>query len=289
MLVHAGALVLAFVSGYVIQDGHLLDKAPHVMEVVAGPGDDYMATEAPALGTPGGQKIEMPKAPDPVVRPAAPQPEPEAASQPQPEEASPVTAAPVEAVPVPKPKKEVPISKQIEKIAARREAKIVKKFRKEQEAREKAEAKARELEAKRLSAAEYKASLRGGKGARIDADGIADGVAGGTSKTSRGAGGKALTAEQKSELEGYFAYLVQKIKNAHVTPEGVNARLKVKIQFMCLANGALSAVKIVESSGDADFDRSVVDAVRAVGSVGRPRPDGKSDVVTLPVSMTEGD
>lgn len=50
---------------------------PKVFELVAGAGDDYGATAAPALGIPGGIKIAIPVPPAPQpAKPVAPAPEP---------------------------------------------------------------------------------------------------------------------------------------------------------------------------------------------------------------------
>ena len=57
---------------------------PKVFELVAGAGDDYAATQAPALGVEGGVKLTLPEPPAPVLtrprrrfrRPRRPRPSP---------------------------------------------------------------------------------------------------------------------------------------------------------------------------------------------------------------------
>ena len=44
-------------------------NVPKVFELVAGEGNNYMAREAPALGTPGGVSVEMPSIPEPKRAP----------------------------------------------------------------------------------------------------------------------------------------------------------------------------------------------------------------------------
>ncbi len=52
-------------------------EQPKIFELVAGEGDNYMATEAPALGTPGVKlNVPTPQTPAPALKPE-PQPEPE--------------------------------------------------------------------------------------------------------------------------------------------------------------------------------------------------------------------
>src|SRR5687767_12764099 len=64
-----------------------------VFEVVAGSGDNFAATEAPALGTPDGIKVD-------VTEPPAPVPEvvrqPEMVAQPDPTPVAPAPQKPVE-------------------------------------------------------------------------------------------------------------------------------------------------------------------------------------------------
>ena len=48
---------------------------PKVFELVAGEGDNYMAREAPALGSADGVKFDLPKMPEPRPEPPKPQPE----------------------------------------------------------------------------------------------------------------------------------------------------------------------------------------------------------------------
>src|ERR1035437_5301488 len=88
---HAFFAAALFYTAYALKD-EVIDKAK-VFELVAGEGDNYAATEAPALGTPGGVKFDLAAAPAavPVFRP----PEPVAPATREP-------VAPVEAVAPPK-------------------------------------------------------------------------------------------------------------------------------------------------------------------------------------------
>ena len=101
-----------------------------------------------------------------------------------------------------------------------------------------------------------------------------------------GAGGKALTREEGSELDAYFSLLKSRIKENHVPPEGVSDTLEARVEFLLAANGSLSEVRIAKSSGNAEFDRSVVEACERTHSIG-PRPDGRSEMVQMTIRMRE--
>lgn len=273
-----------FFSAYVFRDEVANTK---IIELVAGAGDNYGATVAPALGNPDSTKTE------PAPADASP-----IAAPPQPLEA--VAAPPVsEAKPTPK----VPdFAKQIERIADRAEKKNLQKFEKEQKAKAEAEAKAEAARAKEEAAAKAKEEAskqnritkdefdrRNGpklnntsrpaanngqlKIAKIDTKGIWDGVRDGSTENMKGgAGGTALSREEGDMLDGYFSLLIQRLKSAHERPEGVSDLLNAQAEFTIAPDGTISRVRIVRSSGSSEFDQSVLSAFRNVGTIG-PRPD----------------
>jgi TonB family protein len=261
-LVHGGAVALILFFSYAA-DG-LVKDTPKVFELVAGAGDNYAATAAPALGREGGVKIQTP-APMPLPLPRPLPPAPKA-------EPSPIQSAP-EAIPAPQPKAKAPpkpvdLVASLKKAEDRRIKRMETKYKKEKEAEE-----------KRL-AAERKVS-------HIDAEGIRDGVIGGSAENKKGgAGGKALTREEGTELEAYFALLLSKIKESHTPPEGVADNLSARVELFVAADGSISHVRITGTSGNAEFDRSVVEACEHTHSVG-PRPDGKSETVSFTFKMRE--
>ena len=161
---------------------------------------------------------------------------------------------------------------QLKRTEMRRELNLERKYEKAQEAA-----------AKRL-AQEQKAA---GKVSHIDAEGIREGVIGGSAENKEGgAGGRALTREEGSELEAYFALLKARIKENHAPPEGVSDSLSARVEFMVAADGEISHVRIETSSGNAEFDRSVVEACQQTRSIG-PRPDGRSETVQMLFKMRE--
>ena len=242
-----------------------------ILELVAGPGDNYAATVAPALGGSAGVKIAVPE-PLPVVK----QPEPAAP------EVSPVTPAPepiiTKAPPVKSSTPPIPdISRQIKKkiIRAESTAKLAIK-------------KAREAEQKRLTKEEFD-RMNKAKVQRIDAEGIAKGVLGGsTANKVDGANGKALTSEEGGQLERYFAFLKQELKRALEKPPGLSDTLVAIAEMRIAADGTLSDARIKRSSGSEEFDHAVLEAIAHVHSIG-PRPDGKSELINISFRMHEED
>jgi len=299
-LVHAGVAGALFCMAWMMENQ--TREPSKVIELVAGAGDNYGATEAPALGTPeGSESVKVPNIPVPM--PKIEDPEPPAASpiQPAPEpepEPSPLKKAPQEPTPKavsdkpsPLDQKRTTLTQDVKRISEKRTQRKMAQFRKEQaaaEARERAEA------AKRMTKEEFDRRNAGkggagGKISKVDAKGIAGGVVGGsTSNTKGGAGGKALSVAEQNLLDSYFAFLKQRIKAAHVPPPGTGDKLTTIVQFMCAADGSLSSMKVVRSSGNSEFDESVIEAFRRVRSIGR-RPDGKSDELELEFNAREDD
>jgi colicin import membrane protein len=262
-LLHAAVvgliLFFSFAASRVVQD------SPKVFELVAGAGDNYAARAAPALGSLGGIKVPGAVREEPRPAPAKPAP-------------SPIQAAP-EAAPA-KPAKPVDLVAQLKRVEERRERKLEAQYQKREEA-----------ERKRITQEEFEkqqaAAKAGAKVSHIDAEGIKEGVIGGsTENRTGGAGGKALTREEGSELDAYFALLKARIKENHVPPEGVSNSLEARVEFFVAADGSLSHVRIARSSGNADFDRSVVEACEHTRSIGA-RPDGRSETVEMTFKMRE--
>ena len=122
---------------------------------------------------------------------------------------------------------------------------------------------------------------------KITTQGITGGVDGGTTSKA-GAGGKVLSRAEQDQLGTYFAALKQKIKEAHEKPLGASNALSARVSFYVASNGAIGQVKIIQSSGDAEFDQSVVVAFRSITSIG-PRPDGRGDTHEATFSMRDTD
>jgi colicin import membrane protein len=276
---HAVVVVLLLAAAWVTSQQ--TREPVKIFEVVAGAGDNYAATEAPALGTPDGDKFKMAvAAPEPAPRIAEPAPAPVQAAPPAPQTAPTTTDG------------KVPdLVRAVKRTAAKVEQKMAQQQRMDEaiatdKARKEAAAAKKVMTKDQYDKLYGKQANPAGKAgatkvARVDAEGIAGGVAGGsTANKVGGAGGKALSREEASLMDSYFSYLKQKLKQAHEPPVGVSDKLSAQVEFMLAADGTISQVHIVLSSGNNDFDQSVLDVFKRVRSIG-PRPDGRGGSFSL--------
>lgn len=267
------------------------EPAPTVFELVAGEGDNYAATEAPALGTPGGIKITVPEMPRPEPTPTVTPAEPEPVIQAAPEPAAPKAAASITSPTIPN------MARNIERLADKREANIRKKVEQQQKADAAAKKKADDA-AKRLTKEEFDRLNAGKKSSakattntplptkRIDAEGIAKGVAGGsTANTKGGAGGTALARSEGDLTEAYAALIVQRIRQA-LESASFNDVAAVMVQFQVSATGVISGARIVQSSGNAEFDQAIIKALQTIRPVGPP-PTNRAETFRIPIRMRE--
>jgi colicin import membrane protein len=254
LLLHGTVVIAIVVLAFIVQQH---TRAPvQVFELVAGPPTDLTATAAPALGTPEGTvDVKIPEPParaEPVKAEPAP-PQAEAARPAARPEAG--TAAPDQA-----PTKAAP------------------KVSYDQFVRQ----HGRPSTSRTASSGAPRATAV----PKINAKGIAEGVLGGSSSSKGGGGGRALTAAQRTELEGYIARLVTALRQNHEKPPGLSDLISADVEFLIAADGSISRVHIVRSSGNVAFDQSCVDAFRRLGSIG-PKPDGKNDTWVLTFRMKD--
>ena len=254
LTLHAGVVLVVAALAFAVQQSR--PPPMQIFELVAGPNTDPTATEAPALGTPDGQvevKITEPPAGSEAVplEPAPPQPE-------------------------------------ISRPAVRPDTKTT------------TTGKAPAKTEPQLSYDEYvrrhgkptpsKSGATGPPRAtavpKINARGIAGGLIGGSSSSKGGQGGTALTAAQHSALDAYVARLVTALRQNHEKPPGLSDLLDADVEFFIAADGSISSVHIVRSSGNTAFDLSCLDAFRRMGSIGA-KPDGRSATWTLTFKMKD--
>jgi colicin import membrane protein len=263
-----------------------------VFELVAGEGDNFAATEAPALGTPGGIKVAIPTPPAPkpdpvpvkVVEPEPTPPPPPPTPKPEVKPATvPTVQPPPEAKQDPKstkkaaPTKERTLTDQFRRTAIVEESKIKMKAEREKAAEKK------RLDAERKEK-EKAAKIAAANTPRIDAEGIAKGVVGGsTNNKTGGAGGKALSRPDGPVMDVYFAMLKQRMTDSLNSDKArlidLSDKLVAEVEFRLSAGGAVSGVSIIGPSGSAEFDRAVLDACRRVHMP--ERPDKESTVLSL--------
>lgn len=294
-LLHGGIVVVILLFTYVIQQQPR--ETTKVFELVAGEGDNFAATEAPALGEPDGIKLSItsPAPSQPGPTPIIETPAPEPVIEPAP--------PPMEKVTPPVETKTPNFAEDVQRIANKRERRLEAKYRKQREAaeraREAAEKKAREEAAKqnRISKAEFDKMNRSRKSpapsgtsspkvAKIDAEGIRNGVVGGsTNNKVGGAGGKALRRDDGDEMDAYFALLKQRSREALDKPPGLSDTLTAEVEFHLSASGTISGAKIKRSSGSSEFDAA---ALQAISRTRMPaRPDRKSETLALTFRMRD--
>jgi colicin import membrane protein len=267
-------------------------------ELVAGEGDNFGATEAPALGTPDGIKVNVPSVPVPKIE-IKPQPEPEPIKpepirvvEPEPVKPEPVKPEPKKEAPKPDPKatpakdakaappKEKTLTDQFRKKAIVEESKIKQRVLREKAAEQK------RLDKERADAAKA-AKLAAANAPRVDAVGIAKGVVGGsTANKTGGAGGKALTRPDGAVMEAYFSLLKQQLLRNLDKPVAVSDYLVVEMEFRLNADGSFSGVKVIASSGSPEFDRAAIEAFRRLGKM-PPRPDKLNEVITMRINTKD--
>ncbi len=270
VFLHAAFVAVIVLLAYTFNS--MRPEVPKTFELVAGEGDNYAATAAPALGSPDGIKVATPVAPV-----AAPEPTPPA---PAVAEAVPAPLpVPVPAKTTVKPAPAKPVDK-ASIAAAMKRAEMRATLRQEAKDRKAAEAEKR----KQMTEDEFRKEHGAAKVAGV---GIMGGVVGGSIENKTGgAGGKALTREESSLLDAYFALLISRLKEnfESVKPTDVSDKLTATAAFYVGMDGSIGNIRILHSSGNAEFDAAVLEAVRHTHSIG-PRPDHRGDEVSVPFSM----
>ena len=288
---HAVVIALALLLGYATSQRDR--EAPKILELVAGVGDNYMATEAPKLGSEGGVKLDIPKTPEPKPTPPEPvahEPEPVVTPAPQPPKTQP-QQQPKQVTPVPKAQDTIPDFKnQMKQTVRKANNKAKKEIAKELAA----EKKRQEEEARKLSKEEFdrlhkqksvaSVSPKNTTPKTIDTDGIKEGVVKGTGKAP-GAGGTKLTSDNADVLAAYDSLFKQRLREKFESPPGLSDTLRLTFQVRSNADGSLTAPRIIKGSGVREFDQAVLDALRRVRMP--ERPDKKSETIELNFGMRD--
>lgn len=289
LTIHFVIAMLIVLFSIMVQRTQQNEQPPKIFELVAGPPTDPFAKYAPLKGSES-VKLEVPKVAAPKVEPKVVEPEPEEEDLPEP-----TPKAAVEPPPQPKaketPKKETPkpkpneISKEAKQIVNEMNKKRMTTYLNEKKKIDRARAKEEAARKAREAAA---AAAKAPK--RIDTAGIRNGVEGGKAGQKTGGGGKALERDDGPAMEIYVAGVLNRLKYAHdeVKPQGLGDSLTADVEFVVAANGEISNIRIVRSSGNAEFDASVREAFRRIQWPG-PRPDKKTDTWSVTFRMREID
>ncbi len=108
---------------------------------------------------------------------------------------------------------------------------------------------------------------------------------GSTANKKGGAGGKALVNDNDDVIIAYFALFKQKLRTEFEPPPGLADALKVVIEVRSNADGSLTSPKVAKPSGNAEFDRAVIEAVKRVRMPAQP--DKKSEIISLEFKARE--
>lgn len=261
---HALLVVLIILFSLLVQRAQMAEKPPVIFDLVVGPPTDPWAKDAPAEGVPDPVQLNVPKSqvkqpPQPVI-------------EEEPEVAPPVVKTPTPpkqtVTPKPEPKKKATVKETPPKMSYE-------------------EFKKKHGEPKVVKSTSPRPAP---KVPRVDTKGITGGVKNGSSASTGGGGGKALTREELAAMDIYVAGLINRLKIAHdqLKPQGLGDTLSADVEFFVSANGEISNIRIVRSSGNAEFDASVREAFRRITWMGA-RPDKRSDLWRLTFRMREED
>jgi colicin import membrane protein len=242
------------------------EAMPKIIELVAGPATDMNSLEAPAEGVPDPIKVNVPT--PKVVTP--PEPQPQAPVEQTPSVPEPVTKPvpkpePVKAPPT-KAKSELSLAQQVKKSAKMSYQDFLKK--------------------NPIPKQSAVSQVREARVPRVDTKGIVGGVKGGSTSSKGGQGGNAMTREEADQLTTYISFLLQELKKAHEPPPGVSDRLECRVTFDITASGAILNARITRSSGNREFDESVLEAFRRMRSIG-PTPNRRPDTWTVNFRMRD--
>lgn len=307
ILLHGAAVALLVLAAYVANPSR--PPEPKIFDVVAGVGNNYLATEAPKLGEENGNpqiKLNLPATAAPEVPPPSAPATPAETAPPQPAEATPVVPMQAPAVPVRRaPAAHRPAVHHAPSAKAASAATVPNFVHELNRARIRhqwhlqwlqrvAAARARKAEeqalraaaaARRMSYSQYLKEHGSAFGSAAAAPkGVHGGVARGTG-SAPGAGGHALTRAQMDEMDAYFAELRAQLLNDFAAPPDATEKMLAHVAFYLAADGSISNARITHSSGDPAFDQAVLDAFHRVSMP--PRPDHQGEEDELDFSLSE--
>lgn len=112
-------------------------------------------------------------------------------------------------------------------------------------------------------------------------------VLGGTGGESGGGAPKGAESRslEGSAMAGYFDEFLSRLRGAHEKPAGLSDLLSAEVELTLAADGSVSGLRFARASGDANFDRSVLDAFARVRMPARP--DKKTDRLRITFRMRD--
>jgi len=251
-LLHGGIIAVLVLMAWWAQRER--DRNEDFFEVVAGPGDNYAATEAPTQAAPPVETVAVDLPPAPVIQPRPTPP----VVQPRPPEPAPVTQqAPPRIEPRPAPVQEEPKPQTVSYQD------FVRQNGAPQPRTQPAPApiRAKEIDLGRVTAAA-------------------------TNNVQAGAGGTALRADTSDLERAYVTALIARIRRA-MEAAGVTDVREAGVQFQVSLDGVISGARITQGSGSAEFDRAVLAAFSSIRPLGPP-PTGKAEIYRTVIRLTEG-
>ncbi len=96
-----------------------------------------------------------------------------------------------------------------------------------------------------------------------------------------------MSASDQSKLESYFAQLRQAILNSVEIHPFVGVALKTRVEFSLAPTGRLTGARVTTSSGDPEYDRKVVDAIKRLSQF--TKPPGFTSTETLTFTVMQRD
>ena len=98
---------------------------------------------------------------------------------------------------------------------------------------------------------------------------------------------KRSQALDTSPLQQYGQYVFRQI-SAHWNKPSANSgkNLSVKVQFVVLSNGRIQSVKIFEPSGNANFDKSILNVFTAIEQF-KPTPNGQNETFIMNFKLAD--
>lgn len=252
-VLHLGALgALIFVAWW---SQRIDQDPPAVFKIVAGPGNDYTATEAPTTTAEVAPSVNV-DLPEPLPKYVPPKPVP-----------APVQPKPIERVPEPTP---APIERVPEKPAP---------------PIERAPTKVSYQDFTQEHGAPKTPTVKAPPPIKLKQINV-DRIVSETDVISEGAGGTAMTAHEVSLSKRYVAMIVQRIRDA-LERQGINDVRDAGVRFSVSVRGEISDARITRSSGSSTFDRAVLSALRNIPAVGSP-PTKRAEVFQTVIRLTEG-